>query len=377
MKKIIAGFCTVVLLLLSGCSLFQSNHFNAYDKQVIKAKTGYNYALYLEKNGTLYSPGSIDDAGDYILFLDETNGIVAENVRDFGTMSWGGYYIDNQNDLYIFNHQRINLYQYKPSDRFKKILNDIKCAYVTNDDLYYQDMNGDLFFAGIIDGREYSLDEHTKVGENVSCQDYDYWIENDNTLHTFSNRITDTELVAAANENMKALPDVTKMKVSNECILLLADKELWYIGDIDYLKQNGFELQDRENKNIVSVKLADDIVDFDANAQTIAAVKSDGTAFGWGKLLMNGDTEQQKPIIEYHDDAVPLNISDVESVHVGGDEHITFVTKEHHTKVFTSNDFGFCGNSTENEFIGVKSTPKTWVNPDQSKQPSSSSTQQV
>ena len=96
-------------------------------------------------------------------------------------------------------------------------------------------------------------------------------------------------------------------------------------------------------------------------------MKNDGTGLGWGRLLMNGDDEQEQPITEYHTDAVKFNLENAVSVQVSGDEYITFITKDGQTNVFADeNRFGFCGNSTENLYIGVRSTPLRWIDTDSS-----------
>ena len=60
-------------------------------------------AYYLSEDGTLYCSGANSDAGAYVVYQDKKQGIVAENVVSFGEMSNGGYYIDRNNNLYIYN----------------------------------------------------------------------------------------------------------------------------------------------------------------------------------------------------------------------------------------------------------------------------------
>ncbi|MBQ3417412.1 MAG: hypothetical protein IJH32_06230 [Ruminococcus sp.] len=367
MKKVISAILALSLVLLCGCDFFEENQFNAADKHIVKAITSNNFGLYLADDGTLYSPGYVGDANDYILFSDKKNGIVAENVRDFGRFAWGGYYIDNANDLYYFRKFGSDPLPYEPKERFKKLLGNVKSAYVTGGGIFYQDFDNNLYAAGNVCGTIFYIEEKIKLGENVICQDYDCWIEEDRVIHTSGDREYNQEMLQAANQVLASHPDVTKMMVSENCILLLTGGELWYIGDKKRLEINDFKLMDQEPV-IETIKLSEDIVDFDGGAcQTIAAVKNDGTGLGWGRLLMNGDDEQEQPITEYHTDAVKFNLENAVSVQVSGDEHITFITKDGQTNVFADeNRFGFCGNSTENLYIGVRSTPLRWIDTDSS-----------
>ena len=141
------SLCVIICLLFSGCD-FKMFDIPMNDKDLVALEVRTISGYYLASDGTLYSRGADSDASAFVCYQDAKKGIVAENVRSFGTMLCGGYLVTNDNSLYIWNRDKIPLYNYEKNKILCKIADNVKTASVSTDMLFYTDLQDNLYFAG-------------------------------------------------------------------------------------------------------------------------------------------------------------------------------------------------------------------------------------
>lgn len=112
MKRYIVLFLSLTVFLLSGCDFNRARNLNLYDKKIVSAIFHPTGAYYLDDQGTLYSPGADIDASCFVLYQNQKEGVVAEHVVDFGPFSFGGYYLTEKNELYIWSRDKIDWCNY-------------------------------------------------------------------------------------------------------------------------------------------------------------------------------------------------------------------------------------------------------------------------
>ena len=113
-KYCFLSFVIFLMMFSTSCNEnFNTAHINLYNVKLVDMCITSSSAYYLSETGTLYSPGADPNASHYVLYQNPEKGIVANNVKEFGEMVFGGFYIDNNNSLYIWNQYEQPLFNYK------------------------------------------------------------------------------------------------------------------------------------------------------------------------------------------------------------------------------------------------------------------------
>ncbi len=162
--------CILLLILmigLTGCLDYNTADINMAGIPLEDIYVGGSSEYYLSEDGILYSPGANVDAGRYVVYQDSKKGIVAENVRTFGLMSYGGYYITNDDELYIWNLHKLPLYNYNHRRHHKMILKDVKYVSLETDCMVYIDINNNLYLVGEFNDESYSIEQPKLLDNNV------------------------------------------------------------------------------------------------------------------------------------------------------------------------------------------------------------------
>lgn len=315
--------CVICLAVLSGCGFNSAESFDIHNVPIIKAEASSREAYYLAEDGTLYSPGADSDADCYVVYEDSKAGVVARNIKDFGTMSNGGFCIDRDGNLFMWNKAAQPAFNYPKAKTLAMIQTNASFAQYYNDELFYIDTDGNLF----------ALSQNRLISENVAVFDSGIWLCEDGTLHQYGSEYTLPELEAG----------ISDIKACGDKILLLADKNLYLCSD------NGAKL------------LCEDVIAFDCSSSsagyTVAAIDSEHDAYVWGRCLIG--SRDGKPVFEQVE-KMPVT-SNVKAVHVDG-SFLTFICSDNTTAVFRSEDpWGFCGNSSSGDFVGIENAPVKWV----------------
>lgn len=363
MKRYIVLFLSLTVFLLSGCDFNTAGNLNLYDKKIVSAIFHPTDAYYLDDQGTLYSPGADSDASCYVIYQNQKEGVVAEHVVDFETFCFGGYYVTEKNELYIWSRDKIDWCNYSKPRTFYKIADSVSWAKVTDDYMIYIDQTGELYLAGEFEGESRTITNPKLLAENVLLadlnQDFIVWVLSDGTVNGYGSKFQ-----AKFSEISKHLPqnfDSLQMKGVSVCkrhMVFLVGKELWYYGDYSSLLNQNNNLQ---NSKQTFVLLAENIIDFSVSDTTIAAIDENGNGYLWGKCFLTGSENQTKAIFQYLEKQFIL--SGVRKVSVSGDYAVVFITDEGKTNIFHQGEtYGWAGNSVKpSTIVGINSEPVKWV----------------
>ena len=362
MKQISMIFIALLslIVLLSGC--YSLGDFNTadpklYDKKIVDAYLESSEALYLAADGTLYSPGADIDASRYVTYTDKSKGIVANNVISFGTIFPGGYYITANHDLFIYNRNSIELYNYVKKKHHSKIKENVKAVAFGDDCAAYIDMDGRLFYIGEFEGQIYTFEKPKHIEDKVSClnayQNQIIYCKSDGRicgigLSEYSNRLVDVY-------NASRLPNECNSVQLNDCFLLcLQNENLYFTGNMGEL------LGEKLNDEIISVVLQKNVIDYDSDKNKVLTVTAEHIGYVFGKCLSNDERNTVTPEYSYYNSHIL--IENVFGVSDSGSD-FCFITDDNQTAYF-----GFCGswhfvgNSNDSTFVGINNTPVTWVN---------------
>ena len=348
--------CTVVML--TGCSILMPD-CELQDVYLSEAKMSVFSAFYLSKKGTLYCTGVNKDASGYVLYEDKDQYVVAENVKEFGEILSGGYYIDNNNGLYIWNKQDLSMYNYKEGSH-KKILDNVKTVIEAADDmLLYIDVRNDLYFLGELGGSYYDVRSPKLIAHNVQTAAFVVgkfgrilWSQYDGTLGSYE-QTEDVNLDYIRN----TLPTGTFTEIcyARDGLLLLSDDDLWFYGNKDNLLKHEQDVLDSE-RTLTLIK--SDIQQVSVTWDTFMALGTNGAVYLWGKFLRHGSNDIDKLQYKVYEGAEIAQ--EAKSIYAA-DSCISYVTVD--GKCYTFHDDGvpqWYGNTSRNKHIGIDDTPITW-----------------
>lgn len=352
-KTVIIVYVIVLLLFMSGCA-FSSQDVNLYGVKITKVQASLSYAYFLDNDGVLYSTGADTDASAYVVFKDKKKGIVAENVRDFGTMMCGGYYIDNSDNLYLWNRDDVPLYNYKKGSA-KCVLTDVREVVFSKYHMLYIDTKSDLYIAGEFGGESYIINEPKFLESNVLSAGTDgstvMWCQSNGMIGCVGASLFDTDLL---NKHFGLKP-IQNIVVNNHYILLLSNGELWFYGDYENFKYRKNVSDDAKNLKLLATGVTEAVGAY----SSIIALDSDGNVKLWGRCLYDWDVEKDEAQYEYVDDYSLAENG--KSVYVS-DGCICYVDDQYNSRIYHDGGWrSFYGNSTRDRYIGIKREPITWI----------------
>lgn len=316
--------------------------FDISNEKIVDADIGNNTAFYLTSSGSLYSPGGEHDMGCYTLYADDSIGLVATDVKDFGKLHNGGYYVTKANELYIWNYNQLNDIGYTQSKKFQQVLSNVSwasiCIHNSKDAfMTYIDMKNNLYICGkfnkeIIPSSSPKLLDSSVVCAQATTKNI-IWFDESGNYNIYG----DTKDFEYFDKNVlieNNIKKVNRFEISNDSlsngntgyILMLSDDKLWYYGN---LKRIGLSA---ENK-IDIVMLSEDIIDFSGDYRTIMGVNNQGEGKVWGYFLSNSNDEQQAPPYEKYNGKTMIH--NVKGVTVGGQNAAVFITDDYKTVAFS------------------------------------------
>lgn len=304
MKKVIKIICLVLsLCLCTGCTSlrwdvcpYNTANIKLADKHIVNAKSSGSDAYYLDENGTLYSPGANSDASCYVCYQNEQKGIVAEDVVEFESLSWGGYYIDTNHDLWMWNWEKFPAFGYTENKKHQKILSDVKHAYmsVTYDAkqyLLYEDMENNLYFIGTYKEQFATMEAPKLLAKNITLFEQNFWIdaggnlgmiEENKAQRTFWDKLFETTTFSKTT--------ISHFTFLKDGLVVLQNQTLWFSGDYDTFLTVEKNKEISEANDVYS--LAENITEFQADGKTIVGLDSNGKAYLWGVFLGNTESER-------------------------------------------------------------------------------------
>lgn len=349
-----------------------------YDVELSEIEVDYSGAYYLSTDGTLYCAGADSDAGSYVVYQDKKQGIVAKNVACFDTMSRGGYYVDRNHNLYIYNDSDIPFYDYK-KDRHKLIAENVISAQVSPERIMYIDTNHDLYYAREYayhcfgDKNAHSLEQPLKVASGVSRMiheslrsEFFVYLDLEGKIQIFG--VTDKEELTYVSdliylEDMLYLKeqfqdfeiqDISSLDNGNR-LVLLRNGELWFYGDYQRFIEGSDEKKSEKElrllcENVCAISDCNDV---------FGALDVENRFFVWGKCWENEGESPDKTKPVYVEKRL---ISDqAKSIHLGA-ATIGYVDINGASHIYHSGGYvGFYGNSTEDRSVGLNREPVTWV----------------
>lgn len=356
-KRMFFSFVVTSVCFLFGCaSQFNSASLQIGDIDLKKAYADSSQAYYLSEQGVLYSPGADLDASCYVSYLDQQAGIVAENVRSFGVMAGGGYYITGNNELFLYNQNTLSHYNYTTKKTHQRILTDVMDATATPTELVWIDQDRNLYFAGTIDGESYFVDKPCFLGGEAVVfsigNGFVLWVDEEGYFHSFG--AFDSQELSQLNQ-VSIEKKVCKLFVGKNYKLILCEGELFLQGECEFYKRT------EEERGEDFVKLASSISDFDCSYRTLGAKTENGEFLLWGRIIANDANETYLPHYEFVKHK--MIEKNVKSIFVW-DSNAGYIDSAGKSNIFHS-DMGwtnFYGNSSEAPFVGIYNIPRTWVN---------------
>lgn len=359
MHKLFPCILLCVIFLLNSCN-FNTADINLYGIKLSKAEANGSSAYYLSEDGTLYSSGADSDAGCYVLYQDEAKGIVAENVKQFDKMSGGGYYIDNNNDLYIWNKNVLPSCNYNKAKQHTKILENIKSAIVDTDTILYVDITDNLYLIGKFGSELYSIDQPKLLGSNVTAFDYAsnlvLWTQSDGSLNNYGDTSDYEYLDLSYLRGQLGFSNVSNICITKHRLLILQDENLWCYGDYQSLISNDAVVE----SSMPELKLLkQNIVSVSASINTIAALDEQGAVYIWGKCISNDLNNTTSPEFEYYEAKLAAENAKSISAYDGCFCYVDIDGSSH--AFYYTGWVDFYGNSTDDECVGINREPATWV----------------
>lgn len=354
------SLCVIICLLFSGCD-FKMVDIPMNDKDLAALEVRPISGYYLASDGTLYSRGADSDASAFVCYQDAKKGIVAENVRSFGTMLCGGYLVTNNNSLYIWNRDKIPLYNYEKNKTLCKIADNVKTASVSKDMLFYTDLQDNLYFAGTYEETDLTVNiSNAKLlAENgvyyYPCLPEIVWIEKSGKISSCSLETGKSQVVEYLESLSIDPPDENiRIQTYNNSVLFLEHGKLRFFGDYD-------ELVGKSKSGILSeTVLLENVIEFSLNDGLLIAIDSNHVAYAWGECLANGKDNTEEPVYE-RCEKTPI-IDQVKYVYVSDKQGVCFIGCDGRTKSFANLDgWTFFGDSVENGCIGIHNDPVVWT----------------
>ena len=350
-----------------------------YDVELSEIEVDYSKAYYLSTDGTLYCAGADSDAGSYVVYQDKKQGIVAENVASFGIMSYGGYYIDRNNNLYIYNENNISFYGYK-RDRHKLIMENVISAQVSPERIMYIDTNHDLYYASsehayrCFGGKNpNSLERPLKIASGVSRIIYEssnseflVYLDLEGKIQIFG--VTDKEELSYVSdliylEDMlyfkEQFQDFEIQEISSfgkrNRLVLLKNGELWFYGDYQRFIEGSDEKKSEKELHL----LCENVCAISNSYDAFGALDAENRFFVWGKCWENDGENSDKTNRLYVEKRL---ISDqAKDIHLDAGA-IGYVDIDGASHIYCSGGYdGFYGNSTKDRYVGLNRDPVTWV----------------
>lgn len=340
-RMMIAVLC---VLLLGGCGDFRTARPELHHVELAQVWVTASSAYYLATDGTLYSPGADSDAASYVLYQDQKKGIVAEGVCFFEEMTGGGYYINGQKELCLWNEEDLPLYGYEKKTGHAVVCTDVVFAKCSTNCMIFLRENGELYLAGSFGGEEYAMEKPKLLGSDVIAADTDgtlvvwanaggEWFSYGTTVHLawFDRQI----LQQLHGENVREL------HLENHYMAVLADKSLWCCGESGNLKL-----------------LSEEVEAVSCARRTLAVLQSDGSIRVWGRCIGNdaAQTERAEYVI-LNGEIVAENAINV----MVSDGMLSYVGKDGASYIFHADGWPFYGNATKDRCVGIGRAPNTWV----------------
>ncbi len=353
-----------ILICLTACVMLCSCDFNTAkvslaDIKIKQALVSSSGGYYLADDGTLYSPGADSDAGEYVCYTDKKQGIVAKNVTHFGTMSGGGWCITNNNELYVWNRDKIPFLRYTNNKHLQKVADNIKNVILTKGSAVYTDTAENLYISGSIDNRHIDFNTPELIAAKVRWFGF---VDSNIMYLNDGEKILEYDPKTGKTENCKPFEEITVGKddasfrigqFSQGEFLILKNNRLEFWGDYDKL------LGKNSTGAFSKITLAENIVDFDFSEKLVVAVDSNNKAYAWGECLVNGKNNTKTE--EYECFEKKIIRENVKSVCVPSGCDICFVNCSGRTESFRDRDtWGFFGNSDKSEIVGINNKPVIW-----------------
>ena len=353
--------CICIVFFVSGCSDFNTSNVNLSGICFSAVKASTASAYYLSKEGTLYCKGADIDASAYVKYQDEKNGIVAYNVKSFGEIYRGGYYINNSNDLYLWNTEELPLLNYNTSKAHAKILENVKFVRFGNDCVIFIDISDNMYLIGDFHGETYSVNAPKFIANNVKWADirgkavvwtdysgkFDFYGE----TQVFSN----DDLIDLKNQISESW--VEQIEIHDHFILLVKDNDLWFYGDY---KRFMSEHHGRNDDFVLEfLPLKENVEVFSASSTVIMALDFAGEAFVWGECVSNGYDNPDDTLFKYYEEYRIAN--NVKNIYTSG-ACICYVDVNGSSHIFHAGGWpDFYGNSVDAENVGLEREPNTWI----------------
>lgn len=332
---------------------FNTAHINLYNVKLVDMCVTSSSAYYLSETGTLYSPGADPNASHYVLYQNPEKGIVANNVKKFGEMVSGGFYIDNNNSLYIWNQYEQPLFNYKKEKTHYKILDNVIFA---DFDLYYMvylDENNILYLVGEFNNEIYDINHPKLLGKNVTYVTANdgkiIWADDSGEFHCYGE--VDAELLKHLNSQFSG-KSVKKIELVDDSVVMICDNKLWYYGDYSNLITGN----DSHSRSLFILK--ENITDFSCSWRTIAALDQQGNVLIWGRCISNNSKNTTTPQFEYY---TAKNLTQNAKKVFATDSGIGYIDTNGNSQIYYYGNYhSFYGNSTQDFCVGINRAPYTW-----------------
>ena len=342
-------------LLLSSCAFNTlSTDISLNDVKLIEVYAHSAAAYYLSREGTLYCTGADTDAASFVVYEDAKNGIVAQNVKLFEELVGGGCYIDNNDDLYLWNESQISLLGYGSPNKHTKILSGIKFVSAYSKCLIYIDMDSNLYLVGSFLGEDFSVDNPKLLDKNVSCADiYDeriVWARNDGEIDGYG------KIDSAAFNKLNAVlseASFLDISVAKDFIVVLCNNELWFFGDYQML------VTGEKTESNQLIQLGKNITKVSCSRRTIAALNDNGNMLLWGRCVSNSAQDTRSPCFEYCE---KLCLAEKALNVFVSDSCICYIDENGYSCIYYASGWPLLyGNSTDDSCVGIKREPTKWI----------------
>ncbi len=354
-RKTLLFMLTSMLLLLCACSnSFHTSNISLYEVKLSEVRAHSGAAYFLSEDGTLYCTGADSDTASFVLFQDTKRGVVAENVSSFGEIPGGGYYIDKNQNLHIWNKHSLPLYGYNDAAKHMQVLEKVVVAVANSNCLLYVDNCSTLYLVGTFNKESHSIDSPKRLAEDVVCVDINnetiLWAKEDGTIDAYGQ--ANSTMLAELNAQFVGT-GVTEVLVKEEYVAVLSDNSLWYYGDYQKF------VTGNESKAIALTQIGSRIWKISGAGKAIAAIDADANLRLWGKSISNNLQNTDVPQFTYCKDLCLAK--DATDVFVS-DSSICFVDKNGSSNCFYSSGWPeFYGNATKDSCVGINREPSTWV----------------
>ena len=355
MRKVLICILLCLTILLTSCEgNFSEADISMYGINLTHVQAYSSSAYYLSKEGKLYSPGADSDASSFVVYQDSKKGIVAENVKYFDEFIGGGLYIDNNDNLYIWNKTELPAYGYNKAKTHTKILEGVRFATSNSYGIIYIDINSDLYLIGSFSGKSYSVDTPKLLAKNVVCADINdktiIWGQSNGSIDCYGE--TDSDMMLSLNTQFKN-STISDIQLTKGYVAVVSNGELWFHGDYEQLIFG----KTSENKHLL--KLGDNIAKISCSFRTVMALDGDGNALLWGRCASNDKKNTQEPQFEYYNAfLLTENATDI----FVSDSCICYIDKKGCSNIYYSGGWpSFYGNSVDDKFVGIKREPSTWI----------------